>query len=54
MDDDYVTIYDYVGDKEQEYLVATNVSNEEHEMQKYMWLLRKKISIYISTKAPLV
>ena len=31
--DDYVNVYDYVGDEKQEYSTATNVSKEEHEMQ---------------------
>ena len=30
--DDYLNIYEYVGDKKQEYSTATNISKEEHEM----------------------
>ena len=32
--DDYLNIYEYIGDEQQEYSTATNVNKEEHEMVK--------------------
>ena len=34
MDDDYLNIYEYVGEEKHEYTAATNISKEEHEMKK--------------------
>ena len=34
MDDDYLNVYEYVGEEKHEYTVATNISKEEHEMKK--------------------
>ena len=32
--DDYLNIYEYIGDEKQEYSTVTNVNKEEHEMLK--------------------
>ena len=34
MDDDYLNIYEYVGEEKHEYSAAMNISKEEHEMKK--------------------
>ena len=34
MDDDYLNIYEYVGEEKHEYTATTNISKEEHEMKK--------------------
>ena len=34
MDDDYLNVYDYVGEEKHEYTAAMNISKEEHEMKK--------------------
>ena len=34
MDDDYLNIYEYIGEEKHEYTAATNISKEENEMKK--------------------
>ena len=54
MDDDYLNIYEYVGEEKHEYTAATNISKEEHEMKKMASPQELKFtSKHNSTRVPL-